>query len=141
MNTFIAILLILHGLITAAQAGSSFRPVGGITNPGWLSFWPTGLGQSWAWSGLGMEMSALARAGGLLWLLAGAALVAAGLGLLGIIVPVGWWRALALGGALLSLLMLALYLHPFYALGMLSSAALAFALLSQRVAWFDALGG
>lgn len=141
MKILIALLLIVHGLITAAQAGSSFRPSGGIANPSWLGFWPTGLGQSWAWSGLGIEMSALARAGGLLWLLAGAALAAAGLGLLGVIVPAGWWRALALGGALLSLVMLALYLHPFYAVGILSSAALTFALLSQRLAWFEGLGG
>jgi len=132
MQTLVAILLIVHGFITAAQAGGSFSPRGGMTNPGWLAWWPSGLGQSWIWSGLGMEHSLLARAGGVLWLAAGAALIAAGLGLLGVIVPAGLWRSLALAGGGLSLLMLLVYLHPFYAAGILSSALLLAALLSAR---------
>ena len=131
MKIFIAVLLIVHGLITAAQAGSSFRPSGGVANPGWLAWWPTGLGQSWIWSSLGMEGSFLARMGGLLWLAAGAALIAAGLALLGVLVPAGWWRGLALAGAALSLLMLAIYLHPFYAVGILSSVLVLISLLSR----------
>lgn len=132
MQTLVAILLIVHGFITAAQSGGSFRPSGGIANPGWLAWWPGGLGQSWIWSGLGMEHSLLARAGGILWLAAGAALIAAGLGLLGVLVPSGLWLALALAGGGLSLFMLLVYLHPFYAAGILSSALLLAALLSAR---------
>lgn len=132
MQTIVAILLIVHGLITAAQSGGSFSPSGGMTNPAWLGWWPTGLGQSWVWSGLGLEHSLLARAGGILWLGAGAALAAAGLALLGVLVPAGIWRTLALVGGGLSLLMLLVYLHPFYAIGILSSVALVIALLSAR---------
>lgn len=132
MQTFVAILLIVHGLITAAQSSGSFQPSAGIANPTWLAWWPTGLGQSWVWSGIGIEHSLLARAGGILWLAAGAALVAAGLGLLGVLIPTNLWRSLALAGAGLSLVMLLVYLHPFYGIGILSSALLLAALLSTR---------
>ena len=60
------------------------------------------------------------------------ALIAAGLGLLGVLVPSGLCQALALAGGGLSLFMLLVYLHPFYAAGILSSALLLAALLSAR---------
>lgn len=131
MKILIAILLIVHGLIVAAQSSSSFNPVGGVRNPAWLSWWPAGLGQSWLLSALGIEHSLLARAGGLLWLAAGLALAAAGLGLLGWIVPPAWWRPLALAGAGISLALLAVYLHPFYAVGIGASAILLVAILAR----------
>jgi hypothetical protein len=52
--------------------------------------------------------------GGLLWLAAGLALVGAGLGWLGVSALSGQWQMLALVGAMLGLVALALYFHPFY---------------------------
>ncbi|HEY9087543.1 MAG TPA: hypothetical protein VIO36_05200 [Anaerolineaceae bacterium] len=140
MKILIAILLIVHGLITTAQASGSFRPSGGLANPAFLSWWPVGLGQSWLWAGLRMENSLLARAGGLVWLAAGALLVAAGLSLLEVVIPAGLWRTLALAGAGLSLLMLALYLHPFYAVGITASGLLLAALLARAWPVLERLG-
>ncbi len=125
MKLSCAILVIVHGLIVAGQATTSFNPTGGVPNPAWLSGWPANLGQSW----LGFEQTLLARTGGLLWLAAGLALVAAGLGVMAIGVPAAWSRRLMLTGAALSLGMLVLYLHPFYALGLGASAALVAALV------------
>ena len=71
MKILIAILLIVHGLIVSSQSSGSFTPVGGVRNPGWLNWWPANLGQSWLLSGLGVEQSPVARAGGFLWLVAG----------------------------------------------------------------------
>lgn len=126
MKIILAFLMIAHGLIVAAQAGGSFRPVGGVANPAWLNWWPSGLGQSWLLAGI--EHSLPVRLGGVVWLAAGLALVAAGLGLLDILVPFGRWRSLALAGSFLSLAMLLVYLHPFYLIGLASSAALLAAL-------------
>jgi len=140
MKIIIAVLLIIHGLIVTAQSSGSFNPVGGIKNPSWLSWWPSNLGQSWLLSPLGIERTWIARAGGFLWLVAGIALVAAGLGALGFIVPQDWWRGLALFGAAISLLMLVIFLHPFYSTGISASAILLVALLWEGWPLLERLG-
>jgi (2Fe-2S) ferredoxin len=72
---------------------------------------------------------AVYRIGGLLWLVGGIALVAAGLGVLGFIIPADWWRSLAIAGAAISLFMLAVYFHPITIIGTASSLAVLVALL------------
>jgi hypothetical protein len=126
MKILISALLIIHGLIIAGQSAGSFKPITGpigLENPSWVSWWPTKLGQSWLLSGLGLERSSIVAIGGLLWLISGLALVAAGLGVFGFIVPVVWWRSLALVGASISLFMLLLHFHPLSIIGTASSLA------------------
>lgn len=132
MKILIAVLLVVHGLIVAAQSSSSLSPGKALANPSWLSWFPARLGQSWLLLKLGTEQSFLARAGGILWLAGGLALVAAGLGIFGFIIPFTWWRGLALAGAVISLVMLAVYAHPFYILGVGASVLLLAALLSKQ---------
>lgn len=129
MKILISILLIVHGLITTAQSGSSFNPTGGVPNPKWVSWWPSALGQSWLFSRMGLEKSVAGTLIGLLWLVSGAAIIAAGLGLLGFIIPSPWWRVLAGVGAGLSLILFILYAHPFYALGIGANLAILLVLL------------
>lgn len=132
MKLLISILLILHGLIVAGQATGSFGSTipNEIQNPAFVSWWPVNMGRSWLFSWLGLEKAlAVYRIGGLLWLLGGIALVAAGLGLLGFIVPATGWRNLAVAGGAISLFMLAVYLHPLTIVGTASSAAVLLALL------------
>jgi hypothetical protein len=140
MKILIAVLLIVHGLIVAGQSTGSFNPIGGLQNPSWLNWWPVHLGQSWLLSSLGVERTLTARTGGLLWLVAGMALIAAGLGVLGLLVPTTWWRVLALSGAAISLLMLAIYLHPFYGIGIIASITLMAALLWKQWTLLEGLG-
>lgn len=140
MNILIAFLLIIHGLIVAAQSSGSFNAVGGIKNPSWLNWWPANLGQSWLLAPLGVEQTLLARAGGFLWLVAGMTLVAAGLGILGLGVPPTWWRTLALFGAVISLVMLTVYLHPFYGIGIGASIILLAALLWAQWPMLERIG-
>jgi hypothetical protein len=140
MKLIIAVLLILHGLIVAGQASGSFSPTGGVQNPAWLNWWPVNLGQSWLLSTLGIEQTLLARMGGILWLVAGAALVTAGLGVLGFVVPPAGWRSLALFGAVISLVMLAVYLHPFYGIGIGASVVLLAALAGAQWSLLTRLG-
>lgn len=132
MRIFVGILLLLHGLITMAQSGGSFKPTTGPVNPAWLNWWPAQLGQSWLFPRLGLEQSVGGTLAGLLWLAAGAALAAAGLGLLGFIIPTAWWRVLAGVGAGLSLLLFIVYAHPFFAVGIGANLAILLVLLWAR---------
>lgn len=140
MKFLIAVLLIVHGLIVISQSSGSFNPIGGVKNPAWLGWWPANLGQSWLLSALRIEQSFVARAGGVLWLAAGIALVAAGLGIAGLVVPLAWWRNLALFGAAISLVMLILYLHPLYGIGIGASIVLLAALLLDQWPLLERLG-
>jgi hypothetical protein len=132
MKLLISILLILHGLIVAAQAAGSFGASipSEVPNPAFVSWWPMNMGRSWLFSALGLERSLAAyRIGGLLWLAGGLALMAAGLGVAGFLIPTAWWRDLAVAGGGISLLMLAIYFHPLMIIGTASSLAVVLALL------------
>ena len=132
MKLLISVLLILHGLIVAGQSAGSFGSTipNELQNPSFVSWWPINMGRSWLFSWLGLDKTLVAyRIGGLFWLAGGIALVAAGLGVLGWIVPTDWWRSLAIGGGAVSLIMLAIYFHPITIIGTASSIAVLVALL------------
>ena len=133
MHVFVGMLLLIHGLITAAQARGSFRPSGGGVNPGWLSWWPAPLGQSWLGIRLGSDKSLAGPLAGTIWLIAGVCLVVASVGLLGAGDPAGWWRIVAGAGAGLSLILFVPYAHPLYAVGI--GADLAILVLLLWVGW------
>lgn len=132
MKLLISILLILHGLIVAGQSAGSFGSTipDELQNPSFVNWWPINMGRSWLFAWLGLDKTlAVYRIGGLLWLAGGIALVAAGMGALGFIIPTDWWRGLAIGGATISLFMLAVYFHPIMIIGTASSLAVLIALL------------
>ena len=135
MKLLIGVLLIIHGLIVAGQSSGSFgsAPPKEVQNPSFVNWWPMNLGRSWLFIWLGLHKTlAIYRIGGLFWLAGGIALVAAGLGVLGFIVPTAWWRDLAIGGAAISLFMLVIYLHPLTIIGTAASLAVLVALLGAR---------
>lgn len=132
MKLIISALLVIHGLIVAGQSAGSFGAniPSEVQSPSFVSWWPINMGRSWLLSAVGLEKTlAVYRIGGLLWLVAGIALVTAGLGLLGFIIPTGWWRGLAIAGAAISLFMLAIYFHPMMILGTTASLAVLVVLL------------
>ena len=135
MKLLISGLLIIHGLIVAGQSAGSFGSTipSEVQTPSFVSWWPVNMGRSWLLSWLGLEKSLIVyRISGLFWLAGGIALVAAGLGLLGFIVPIDWWRELAVGGAAISLFMLIIYFHPITIIGTASSLAVLIALLWSK---------
>ena len=126
MKLLIGVLLILHGLIVAGQSAGSFGATipNEVQNPSFISWFPINMGRSWLFSLFGLQNSPPAyRISGILWLIGGLILVAAGLGMFGILVPVVWWRSLAIAGAAISLCMLLLYFHPLMIIGTASSVA------------------
>ena len=66
--------------------------------------------------------------------------MAAGLGIIGFLVPQTLWRSLALIGVAISLVMLAIYLHPFYGIGIGASIFLLAALLWKQWTLLEGLG-
>lgn len=129
MKILVSILLVLHGLITSLQASGNFSPKTEIRNPDWLGWWPVPLGRSWLLVRLGSDTSAVKIVLGLLWLIAGLMLLAAGSGLLNFIIPSHLWRIFAGIGASLSLILLAIYLHPFFIIGIMANFAILISLL------------
>ena len=132
MKLLISVLLIIHGLIVAGQSAGSFGSTipNELQNLSFLIWWPINMGRSWILSLLGLDRTLVVyRIGGLLWLAGGIALIAAGLSVLGFIVPSDWWRILAISGAAISLFMLAVYFHPITIIGTASSLAVLIALL------------
>jgi hypothetical protein len=130
LKYLIAAILFGHGFIVAAQSGGNFgRGSSLIVNPAWLSWWPTALGRSWFLAAFKLEGTLIDKVFGLLWLASGLCIIAAALGILGFIIPKDLWRTLAIVGASGSLVMLALYLHPFYIVGILLDIAILVALL------------
>jgi hypothetical protein len=127
----IGVLLIVHGLIVGAQSFGDFggSPGVGVDNPSWLSWWPTTLGQSWLLTRLRIENGLAFWLVGLLWMVAMICLVAAGFGVMGVLVPHAWWPTLAVAGAAISLCLLLLFFHPFFALGTLVDVGVLIALL------------
>jgi hypothetical protein len=77
---------------------------------------------------LGIENRIVFGLIGLLWLAAMIFFVAAGFGLLGIVVPRDWWRGLAIAGAVVELPVLVLFFHPLYVPATLINAGIIVAL-------------
>ena len=140
MKTITGVLLILHGLICAAQAVGSFSSSEGVPNPNWLNWWPIPLGKSWLLSQMGIGQSLFTIVVGVLGLVSGVCIIAAGLGLLGFVIPPQWWRPLAGAGAALSLIYFAIYAHPFFAVGIGANIAILVVLLWIGWPSIDVLG-
>jgi hypothetical protein len=84
-----------------------------MTLPSWFSWWPGPFGRSWLFDVLNLGTGASVL-GGLVWLVAGVALVAAGLGWLGVPGVRDLWQTLAFVGAAVGLVALVVYFHPLY---------------------------
>lgn len=117
MQIVFAILVAIHGLITLASGlGSASNPKG-IAVPG-VSWYQTALGQSW------VLPSNMAGLGGLLWVVAGVGLVATAAAIIGIAIPTNAWPMLATGSAIVGLIAVALFFHPYYAVAIVVNIAI-----------------
>lgn len=117
--------LVVHGLITTMIGfGGVTKPdAPAMTLPAWFGWWPGPFGRSWLIDAMHLG-SGVSMMGNALWLVAGLALLAAGLGWLGVPALSGVWQPLALGGAALGLVALALFFHPFYLVAVLINVAI-----------------
>jgi hypothetical protein len=124
-QALIAGLLVVHGFITTSIGMT------GVANPGapamalptWFGWWPGPFGRSWVFDALGLGSGA-AVAGGVLWTVAGLALIGGGLGAFGIPGLHSVWQPMVGIGAALGLAALTLYFHPIYVVAIAIDVAL-----------------
>ncbi|HKY51046.1 MAG TPA: hypothetical protein VJP45_07305 [Candidatus Limnocylindria bacterium] len=120
MQTVLAILIGIHGLITAAigagtMSGAPTTPDMGKL-PG-VAWYPVPLGESWLLRG------GVAQFGGALWIAAGIGLVLTAASVSGLVMP-GAWRQIGLVSGTLGLIGLALFFHPYYVLAIAADLAI-----------------
>lgn len=125
MQILFGILVLIHGLITTAVGAGSISSPQGIAVPG-TSWYPVALGQSW------MLHGDAAKFGAGLWVIAGIGLVATAAAILGIVLPTGIWPTLGLVSAVIGLLAVALFFHPYYAVAIAVNLAIVFAATFAR---------
>ncbi|HET6443433.1 MAG TPA: hypothetical protein VFI27_02545 [candidate division Zixibacteria bacterium] len=106
MKIIVAVVFILHGLVHGILA---MVPSPGANEPVFATFFSS----SW----LGLSDSAGKPLAFILATLATVGFVAAGLGLLDFLVPFDWWRTLAAVSAVISLLLLVIFWHPYVIVG------------------------
>ena len=117
VNTIVAIFLILHGLVHAILA---LVPDPNTLGAGFATFFS----RSWLFSGLGLSPSTGRPIAILLAAIAAIGFVAAGLALLGFLVPFDWWRSLAIASAVVSLLLLVVFWNTYLIVGILIDIAI-----------------
>jgi hypothetical protein len=117
MQILFGILLAIHGLITVASGAGSVSNPRGVAVPG-VAWYHTALGQSWVLS------DDLAKIGGGLWIVAGVGLIATAAAVLGLGLPTNTWPMLGLLSAVLGLMAVALFFHPYYSVAIVVNVAI-----------------
>lgn len=130
----VGVVLVVHGLITTMiGVGTVTNPnAPAMPSPSLFSWWPGPFGRSWLIDALHLGAGATVL-GGVLWLVAGLALFAGGLGWLGVPGVEAVRYQLLLGGALLGLVALAVYFHPIYLIGIAINIAILVGVWSRVV--------
>ena len=110
MTTIVALFLILHGLVHGILA---MVPDPNAPEARFATFFS----RSWLLAGLGLPESAARVIAIILAAAATIGFIAAGLALLDILVPLDWWRALAITSAVVSLLLLVIFWNLYLIIG------------------------
>jgi hypothetical protein len=117
MKMIIALFLILHGLVHGILA---MVPNPNAPDAGFASFFS----RSWLLNSLGFSESAGKPIAIILAIIATLGFVATGLALLDLLVPFDWWSVLATVSAVISLLLLIIFWHPYLIIGILIDAVI-----------------
>jgi uncharacterized membrane protein YhiD involved in acid resistance len=111
LRILIGILLVLHGVIHAILAvvpnPSSDKPVAATFFSEWAGQWLRDL-----LSGSALQVIAIVLAA-----IAGIGFLAAGLAMFDVLLPHGWWRALAIAASVVSLVLCALFWNTYLIVG------------------------
>lgn len=119
LRIVIALFLIAHAWIHVGLAQVPLPQPNGLRTPFFPSWWRDAVDTTWPVSKLGLAPQAARPLGWGLWMLVTVGYVAAGLALLLTPGQTVLWQSLAAGASGLSLLLLALYWHAWYPVGVL----------------------
>ena len=117
VRILIAVFFVVHGLMYASLTAVPMPEPGGLRTPFWPSFWRPSVDNHWLAARLGLPGGAVAAMGSVLWMLALAGFVLAGLGLLGIPGLREIWVPVSGAAAAVSLVLFLFYWHPWYVAG------------------------
>ena len=106
---------------------------GALRTPYLPAWWRNDLDSAWPASQLGLPPAVVRTAGWVLWVAVMILFAAAGLGLLGLPGLSTLWQSLAAVAAILSLVLLALYWHPWLVLGVVLNIGI---LAGVYTGWF-----
>ena len=110
----VALFLIAHGFVHASLSWVPLPKPGAMQTPFLPSWTRSEVSPTWPISKLGFPDSVIRTLGWILWLAVTALFVLAGLGLFGLPLLSTLWPKLATLGAILSIVLVALYWHPWY---------------------------
>ncbi len=110
----VALFLIAHAFIHASLSWVPLPKPGAMQTPFLPSWTRSEVSPTWPISKLGLPETLVRTLGWILWLVVTALFVLAGLGLIGLPLLSTHWPGLATFGAILSLVLVALYWHPWY---------------------------
>jgi hypothetical protein len=132
MRIFIIAVLLAHGLVHASLSWVPLPAANGPHTPFWPTWWRDAVDPTWPVNRLGVAAPVARTLGWILWLATLLGFAAAGLGLLGLPGLKAIWQSTAAVSAVISLLMLALYWHPWLVIGVLLDLAVLGALVWPR---------
>lgn len=118
-RTFFAIFLIAHGLMTMSLSTVPVPAPGALHTPYFPAWWRNNVDSTWPASRLGIPVGIIRIVGSSLWMAVLVCFAAAGAGLLGLPSLSSLWQFFAAAGGIISLILLALYWHPWLVLGIL----------------------
>lgn len=138
IRTLFALFLIAHGLITMSLATVPVPAPGALRTPYFPAWWRENVDSNWPISRLGLNPGLTRTTGWLLWLAALILFAGAGLGVLGVPLLSALWQPLAGIAAVLSLVLLVFYWHPWLVLGVvLNMGMLAGIYTGWFTSWFS----
>jgi hypothetical protein len=136
MKLLFAVFLILHGLVHAILAAA---PIPNAPDPKAGAFF-TATTRSWLLPRLGMSDSAVQWIGIILVVLTTLGFILAGLGVLGVPGLSEGWRIIAVVSAIVSLLLLIVFWHPWLLVGVLIDIGILVLLLGFKWPPVDVIG-
>ncbi len=128
-----SLFLFAHGLVPVILAFVPAPAPGTPRTPYLPSWWRNNADAAWPAIRLGLPAKTVQTIGWVLWLSSAVLMAGAGAGLLGIPGLSAIWRILTAAGSALSLVMLALYWHPWLIIGVVINA---FLLTGVATGWF-----
>jgi hypothetical protein len=125
LRILFAVFLFAHGLMTMSLATVPVPAPGAMHTPYFPAWWRANVDDTWPAMRMGLNPSLVRTAGWLLWLAILVLFAAAGAGLLGLPGLAGFWQSLALTAAVISLVLLVFYWHPWLVVGVLLNIGIA----------------
>lgn len=138
LRIILALFLIAHGWMHYSLTTVPLPKPGGLHTPFWPGWWRSAVDPSWPASRLGLSETIVRWLGCALWLAATGGFTLAGLGLLGVPLLTNTWQIATIFASITSLILIALFWHPWLVMGIAISLAAIVAVWQHWPFWLYA---